>query len=802
MNLVVSIFYDKDGRRTIRYHNLVREFLINQLRSRVDADELNSLYIKAGNLFEKRSDFENAIKFYLRAKAYSAAAPAIGRVGMRLVQLNRMSDLSNWLKALPSSIVEENPWLLYYRSITVRFMEPKDNIQRLSKALTLFTELGDIGGQLLALGLLIESSFFAGEDLIPMDQLIEKSEVLLESIGTDQHIFEKAALLLALGLVYPLRAWNATKGCWANHNAYLILKQLGIVPLQIYALSNLFHSQMMLGNIPDAEITRQKMAQFLKKHDHPELRAMYSIHLGQFFTFKGDLERAQQHLRSAKMDAEELGLLYLYTPLLIQELMLLPHLGQFEKTEQVGEQLLQFASTTNNLFSKGCALLNLGASHYHKGDYVKAMDLVDSSMAIFLSKNSYSLTHIVTARYLLVLINIHLNRSENILTELNDELNKVMIVNEQTGGGLWATHYHFAQALLYRRINQTDRTVDHLRKGMKAIEQDECFHLQWMSRRDFTKVCLLTVELKVDKAIDYAEYLLVAHLGSTASPGLERLMHHSDKTIRRKVFTMRKKIYRSTLPHIKLQTLAGFEVFKDNEPMESGEWQRKHLKTLLKIIVARGSKNIPRDCIIEELWPEVSSDAGDKRFKVALHRLRKSLEPGMDKEFGSSYIHLTDNLVSLDDDLCTVDVDLFTSLVRKGSIDKKAGKLREAAKSFQEAVDMYKDDFLAQDLYSDWAKQRRTELHNQYIKILLELGRIYEDRGAVFKAISCYKKAIESDPLLESAYQQLIVLYSAKGKTNQALQTYEKLKQALQTEIQSEPEPFSKKLYEKLILNS
>ena len=42
------------------------------------------------------------------------------------------------------------------------------------------------------------------------------------------------------------------------------------------------------------------------------------------------------------------------------------------------------------------------------------------------------------------------------------------------------------------------------------------------------------------------------------------------------------------------------------------------------------------------------------------------------------------------------------------------------------------------------------------------------------KAISFYKKAIRISPLLEGAYQRLIVLYSNMGKRNKALKIYER----------------------------
>jgi DNA-binding SARP family transcriptional activator len=88
--------------------------------------------------------------------------------------------------------------------------------------------------------------------------------------------------------------------------------------------------------------------------------------------------------------------------------------------------------------------------------------------------------------------------------------------------------------------------------------------------------------------------------------------------------------------------------------VEEKEWEGRQPQLLLKAIIAHGLKGVPKDVLMEDLWPEASPDLTEKNFKVNLHRLRKVLEPAMDKTFGSSYVHLKANLVSLDPELCQV----------------------------------------------------------------------------------------------------------------------------------------------------
>lgn len=137
----------------------------------------------------------------------------------------------------------------------------------------------------------------------------------------------------------------------------------------------------------------------------------------------------------------------------------------------------------------------------------------------------------------------------------------------------------------------------------------------------------------------------------------------------------------------------------------------------------------PKDVLIEALWPEVSPVSGERNFKVILHRLRKTLEPEMSKDFGSSYIHLKANLVSLDEELCRIDLDDFLSLCRRGSQKQEEGDIKSAIALFKQALDLYSGDFLAEDLYAPWAEARRNDLRERYLNLLFRTAELLEKQG-------------------------------------------------------------------------
>jgi LuxR family transcriptional regulator, maltose regulon positive regulatory protein len=262
---------------------------------------------------------------------------------------------------------------------------------------------------------------------------------------------------------------------------------------------------------------------------------------------------------------------------------------------------------------------------------------------------------------------------------------------------------------------------------------------------------------------------------------------------------LKRAVHRSTVPQIHVRTLGGFKLFRDETPVEENEWEANQPKLLLKAIIAHRSRGVPKDVLVEALWPEVTPLSGERNFKVILHRLRRTLEPGMDKRFGSSYIHLKANLIYLDDELCHVDLDDFLASLRQGERKEEEGDIPSAISIYRQAVDLYSGAFLPEELYVSWVEAKRQELQTRYINLLFRVAELLEKRGNLKSATEYYRKVLQQDPTTELAYQRLMLNYSNRGMRNAAMKTYEDCSRVLQSELDAEPDALTTSLYKKLI---
>lgn len=253
-----------------------------------------------------------------------------------------------------------------------------------------------------------------------------------------------------------------------------------------------------------------------------------------------------------------------------------------------------------------------------------------------------------------------------------------------------------------------------------------------------------------------------------------------------------------TVP-VRVLTFGNFQVFRGETRVPDKNWRARSPKLMLKALIARGASGVPKDLLIDDLWPQASPDSVESQFKVALHRLRYALEPLMDKSRGSSYVILKDNLVSLRKDLCRTDVDEFLSLQKQGKRAEEAGDLGRAILCYRSAIEIYRGDFLAEDLYETWAELERYKLRTTYIDLLYRTAGLYEAQGRSRKAVEYYKMIIKTDPICEAAYQKLMLIYSNGGMRAEALRAYEDCRKVLEREIGVQPGRLTSSIYRKII---
>lgn len=791
-NLFIQSIHDENHGLRYRYHQLFKDFLQARLAPTLKGDR-PALLFRAGSVSEQKGDLEGAVKFFLEAEAYPEAARVIEKIGNDLLRAGRTGDLSRWLEALPEELIQESPWLLFYHSMCRRFTANYE-LGSFERAITLFERAGEVRGILLALAHLIETTVVRGHFSLPLERFLAKGEEMLQSPVANHYPYEKTLLWTQVGFAYIWAGVRMSKGLWASHNAYLMAKEIEDLSLQVNALGNMLAALATIGDFRFNDETRKKLERIIGKCTHPEQQAMYMLQSVVSEICRGNLLNADEILRRLYSDLEKIGLISQYSIALYMSTLLATHFERFAEAEECGNRLLNQASSMGNRSIDGLALLVLGLSFYHRGDFEKAMETILRSIQAASSQQTGLHYFLSAARVTLALVFCQ-GAGERGARHIESELNRAIESFRDDSNYFSLVDAHLAMALLKWKLGQAEEAAKHLQAGFGIARERDFHHFLYISPKDLARACVLGIELQVEGAAD----LLTSRLAPLAEQDLERLSGHPDPKVARRAFDTRRIIHRRKVAPLRIETLGNFRVLRGEIPIEGREWEGNQSKRFLMALIARGGRQVPREPLIEDLWPEVEPSLGQQNFSVNLHRLRRVLEPALDKRFGSSYIHLKNNFLSLDDELCRVDLEEYLGFLKEGARRETSGDHKGALSLFARAEELYRGDFLREELYSSWAVEKREELRKEHFSLLSKMAGLYERRGSSSKAIAYFKKIIDMDPTFEEAYQKLMVLYSNRDMRAEAIKTYEKCRTVLQAELGVEPGGKTAALYRQVL---
>ena len=220
-----------------------------------------------------------------------------------------------------------------------------------------------------------------------------------------------------------------------------------------------------------------------------------------------------------------------------------------------------------------------------------------------------------------------------------------------------------------------------------------------------------------------------------------------------------------------IETLGAFRIHRAGETVPRSGWRSKKARDLLKLLIAHGGRPVPRELLMEQLWPGQSPESLSNRLSVAISTLRATLDPEK-RDPPDHFVSAGEGAVAVRLDSATVDVQLFLHDAEAGLELRAAGRADEAADRLEAAEAAYAGDFLEEDLYEDWAVPLREEARAAYLAVLRALAEDALAAGNPEAAIRYDLRLLERDRFDEGAHLALVGALSAAGRHGEALRRY------------------------------
>ncbi len=792
-NLFVQGIYEPGKGWIFRFHQLFREFLLNRFQEIFSEEERAAMYRKAASLFEKRGDLEAAGNLYLQAKDFEAVAGIIKMIGLDLFNKGRTEDLSGFLKVLPDEKIQQDPWLLLLLSLTRRWMEFPQNVARLERCLVHFEKGQDAKGVVLCLAFLIEAFMVVGLEWKTLRACLDKAEEWSAAPQLGKLPQWRAFLWLQVGFANMVRG-NPYKGYQAFQQAYLLAKMLDNPILEVTILSHSLTNLTMLGDLTAAEEVYETLERLVGHLPYVESKIWYATAIIFYNTVIGNREKAFESIVEAKKIIAENGLSYFQMPMLLFEIIYLALLGDPKIAKTKGIENIGIAGSLGSKFYEGTMHHWLGISLYRAGVLDEAQEHLTKCIKIFSSGEGYSEVYKCSADIIRILIEHPRKDQEEIISDLENLLH----YSQEINNFLFQTQAHLALALIQHDYGEETEAVEHLKTGFRIARDKGFRHFFFLSPGDSVQACLLVYELEVTEAQALARELLANRYAEHATPELMKLESHPSPRMRSLGLELLRIIHNRQVPFLEIKTLGGLQITRGESRVGEEGWTRHQPKRLLLALLCHPGGKVSKDVLIEELWPEEDADRGENNFKVNLMRLRKFLELDIHPTFGSSYVHLRNNMVFLNPEFARTDVDEFLIAVDRGRWKDRAQDARGALEEYGKALEYYLGDFLPLENSLPGVDRRRDELRRIFIETLLRLAKLSEEQGSLKKAAGYYRRILDADPLQEGACRAFMRLSLSLSNFNEALRVFETLRKNLRQELKSRPDPQTLALYNRI----
>ena len=792
-NLFMQILNADANHWRFQFTPLLRAFLLSKGQTTLSKDTIDGFLHKAAHHYEAAGDIASAVNYFLKAGDMTATIAGITKLGQQLSIAGRFSEINRWTAMLPATVLQDDPWLALLKAVTFRIKGGQRTIRELEDLQAKFCQAGLLRGKMLCLAYLIETAVFVGFDPAARAQWIAEGEALLEKTSRLPHFTYAKALLwqqIGFGAIAD-NAGDLQKGLSACQNAVILGKRIDAPRLVVNALTIAAHGHVQAGDFEQARESLQATDDLDDRTAFPEygaLRDLTRIHLE---LIGGRMAPAADLLKRVEGDIDTFGLVILY-PAFLEATGLLHIYGkQYAALERTCRHMHDVGTLLNNPVYGARAFWLAGLSGYHQGRYRSALAIIRRAMEI------PDLPAMDRARNRELLGFITLNAGQFDTAEKH--FRQALGYFEHAGLALVACETRIGLALAQNARQDAEAAQHSLDAAFQTASARQYQHLPVIRPADLARACVLSIKLEIPSAVVHAHHLLATRLVDVETQFLESTRNADAFTRSIDAGETRNAIYRARIPVLDIRTLGGLQILRNgSDPIRAGAWQGSRPALLLKAILVHGGRHIPKDILIEALWPDQHPENSHGNFKVTLHRLRKLLEPDMNSAIGSVYIHLKDNLVSLDTDLCQVDTVAFHRLCKQARrIDPGVDALTVLEMS-REAETLYQGDFLPEEPYLAWAEMKRSTLREEYLQLMYRLGQLLFDQHEYSEARRCYRLIVRIDPAQEKAQRRLMRLLADAGRPQEAVRVYREFRTHLASDIGAAPDEATTTLFQSI----
>jgi ATP/maltotriose-dependent transcriptional regulator MalT/DNA-binding SARP family transcriptional activator len=772
-----------------RYHHLLRSFLREKLSGSCSRGEVIELNLKAAGLWEEYGEPGQALSHYLEAGDFDSAAAILNSLAPGLMSAGRISLLNDNLNRLPEGALFKHPWLVFdLAKISDLMGEYAAAISYYQAAAALFGERGDFENHARSLINIGFCFTYTGKPEEATDYLT----MGIGSLPPDSNVRRKAAAILSFE--YTLRGVTDASLRFQSE-ALEGIDGMEDEASRVTVLSWCAYASFNRGNYTQAYGLYLRAIELAERIGLDVILPYIYGSFSFMCSMKGRYGEALEYADKGLSQSEKFGFTNAVLRARINRALALALMGD-------REQSLRDIGAAISL-SKG-----LGP-----GYDAWSIEYIAGWVYMCGGHHAESIRHLVCAERLSEQFGF---RFLNLCTRLFiiwqspadldidaavEEVKAISAVFEDPGIGTYLFCCYLVLALLEVIAGREDGARGALEASLEQAAPDDSigvWRLVWSGEEAHR---LLPLAAEMFSRGEHLDYLGCAFssVGKASAPYLQKLTKSKDARVREKAREIIEVISRETAEPLKIRMLGTFEVERGGKRIAEEDWRSKRALAVMKYLASQEERRfVPRDVLMELLWPGSSPEAASKSLNVALTALRRTLEPEGVKGDSSYLVSSGDSLrLELGKGGC-IDIRRFWDDLSRAAESRDAGEGDLYLARLREAEELYRGDFLAEDLYEDWCRPERERLYGEYLDLLLDICNEYLERENAYSALHYAVKATQADPGREDLYRRLMEIYSRMGDRAGVERAFKRISSYLKEEFDVDPSPETVELYHRL----
>jgi len=252
-------------------------------------------------------------------------------------------------------------------------------------------------------------------------------------------------------------------------------------------------------------------------------------------------------------------------------------------------------------------------------------------------------------------------------------------------------------------------------------------------------------------------------------------------------------------PALSVSVLGRFTVRCHGQEISLGS--SKAGRAVFRYLVTLPGRSAPTEVLLEMFWPDREPQEARHKLHIAVSTLRQALAEGLGSTLGErdAIAFVDDRYILLPELPLELDADAFADRVAMGQRLEREGREGEAMAAYEAARAFYRGDFLAQDLYADWAAVQRARYEEMCLTLLGRLAGHYLGKTRYAECVTCCREILARDSFREDAYRQLMRCYARMGRRNQALREFQACQEVLRWELGVAPMHETVELYNRIV---